>query len=121
MKKNQPILMALGLGAALLCFAQTGELVKPTPAKDARSVIGTNAVVVGRVAEVHKNDKIIRLNFEEKYPKQVFTAVVFAKNFNIFTNLEALSNQTVEVSGKVTEFKGRPEMILNSKGQLRVP
>ena len=83
-------------------------------------MIGTNAVVVGKVAEVHKSDKAISLNFEEKFPNHVFTAVVFAKNFSSFTNLDALTGKTVEVSGKVVEYRGKPEIILSTKGQLQV-
>jgi DNA/RNA endonuclease YhcR with UshA esterase domain len=97
-----------------------GEAVKPVPAAEARTMIGTNAVIVGKVAEVYKTEKVTRLNFEEKYPKQTFTAVVFARNYNVFTNLDALTGKTVEISGKVQEYRGKPEVILNSRGQMRV-
>jgi DNA/RNA endonuclease YhcR with UshA esterase domain len=90
------------------------------PATEARTMIGTNAVIRGKVAEVYKTEKLIRINFEAKYPNQVFTAVVFAKDFTQFTNTEALEGKTVEVLGRVVEFKDRPEIILTNRTQLRL-
>lgn len=124
---NKPCRMklgwALGMTIMLACgpvHAQQGELVPATPAAEAGKLIGTNAVVVGKVAEVFKTAKVIRINFEEKYPKHVFSAIVFTRNFNVFTNLETLVGKTVEVSGKVALFNRKPEIILNSRGQMRV-
>ncbi len=112
------------LVAVFPCWAafsqQQGERVQPIPAAEAGKMIGTNAVVVGRVAEVNQTEKVIRLNFERKFPKQVFTAVVFAKNFGLFTNLAGLEGKTVEISGKVEDYRGHPQTILHSKGQLRL-
>lgn len=114
------VTMAVCLGFLATGYAQQqGELVKPTSAAEARKLVGTNAVV-GVVAEVNRTDKLVRLNFGQKYPKQDFTAVVFAKNFGAFTNLDTLEGKTVQVSGKVSEYKGRTEMILTTKGQLQV-
>ena len=41
-----------------------GEPVRPTAAVEAKQMIGANAVVVGKVAEVHKSDKAISLNVD---------------------------------------------------------
>ena len=117
---------ALGTaGAAFLsvpvALAQPqGQPVPPISATDAKKFVGTNAVVVGQVAEVNQTEKVIRLNFGQKFPQQDFTAVVFAKNFGAFTNLATLEGKTVELSGKVEEYRGHPQMILHTKGQLRV-
>lgn len=112
--------LVLALIASSFGLAEQGGTVKPIPAAEARKMIGTNAAVVGKIVEVHKTEKVIRLNFEEKFPKQTFTAVVFARNFNTFTNLDGLEGKTVEVSGPVTEYRGRPEMVLSTNSQLRI-
>ena len=114
------VVTAMVLAGFSTLAQQPGESVKSTPAVDAKKMIGTNAVVVGKVADVHKSTKAIQLNFGDKFPDQDFTAVVFAKNFTLFTNLESLTGKTVEVSGKVVEYKGKPEIILTNKGQLKV-
>lgn len=103
-----------------LIAQQHGELVKPISAAEAKKFVGTNAVVVGKVAEVYRTEKLVRINLEEKYPKQLFTAVVFASNYKTFPDLDSLTGKTIELSGKIVEFQGRPEMVLTSKGQLRV-
>lgn len=120
--KFSAVIAILLLGLALRASAQDqqGELVKPTPAAEAKSQVGTNAVIVGTVAEVSQNDKIIRLNFEARFPKQVFTAVIFPSSFKLFTNLTAMIGKKVEVSGKVVDYNGRPQIVVASKGQLRV-
>lgn len=99
---------------------QVGVAVKPIPAAEARGRIGQSVVVVEKVAEVHKTDKVIHLNLGAKFPQQTLTAVIFPAQFDAFTNVAALEGKTVEVSGKVTEYRGRPQIVLNTKGQLRV-
>ena len=73
--------------AAVTLLGQLGEPVKPITPAEARKSIGTNAVVVGQVVEVHQTPKVASLNFEQKYPRQEFSAVVFEGNFRLFTNL----------------------------------
>jgi DNA/RNA endonuclease YhcR with UshA esterase domain len=120
MRNIAALFSCLALTAGLLVAAEQGEAVKPIKPSEARQQVGTNAVVVGKVAEVHKSDKVAQLNFEQKFPKQDFSAVVFAKNFGVFTNLDTLEGKTVEVNGKISEFKGKAQIILNTKSQLRV-
>jgi DNA/RNA endonuclease YhcR with UshA esterase domain len=81
--------------------------------------VGKEAVVSGTVAEVNKAQGLIRLNFEKPFPNQSFTAVIFAKNTNSFGNLDELKGKKVEVSGKITEYRGRPQIILTHPNQLK--
>jgi len=106
--------------AAVTLLGQLGEPVKPITPAEARKFIGTNAVVVGQVVEVHQTPKVANLNFEQKYPRQEFSAVVFEGNFGLFTNLTTFAGKTVEVSGRVTEYRGKPQIIVNSRGQMRL-
>ena len=64
------------------------------------SKIGSNAVVTGYVADVTVREKVAYLNFDGKYPKNTFTAVVFADKFDYFGDLMIYKNKTVEVKGK---------------------
>jgi DNA/RNA endonuclease YhcR with UshA esterase domain len=50
----------------------------------------------------------------------VFTAVVFSSNTNRFPDLEKLQGKTVEVTGKITEYRARPQIVLLSTNQLKV-
>ena len=90
------------------------------PAAEAKNHIDVKASVTGKVAEVNVAERLVRLNFENPFPKQVFTAVIFAANTNLFPQIEKLKDRTVEVTGKIADYRGRPEVILTSTNQLRV-
>ncbi|MFA7359447.1 MAG: hypothetical protein WC139_00275 [Candidatus Kapaibacterium sp.] len=81
---------------------------------------GSNAVVTGYVADVVVREKVAYLNFDSKYPKNTFTAVIFPDKFEVFGDLMDYKNKTVEVKGKIGEFNGKPQIILNNKSQLKV-
>ena len=105
-----------------LASAQDAKTNAPTriPASDAARHIGKERIVTGKVAEVNQTDKLIRLNFERPFPQQPFTAVIFAHRTNLFMELGELKGKTVEVQGKITIFRDRPQMVLSSTNQLTV-
>jgi DNA/RNA endonuclease YhcR with UshA esterase domain len=45
--------------------------------------------------------------------------VIFAANTNQF-ELQSLTGKEVEITGRVTEFKGKPQIVLTSSNQLKV-
>lgn len=81
---------------------------------------GSYAVVTGYIADVVIREKVAYLNFDNKYPKNTFTAVIFPDKFEVFGNLMDYKNKTVEVKGKIGEYNGKPQIILNNKSQLKV-
>jgi hypothetical protein len=87
---------------------------------EAASKIGSSAVVTGYVADVTVREKVAYLNFDGKYPKNTFTAVVFADKFDYFGDLMIYKNKTVEVKGKIGQYSGKPQIILNNKSQIKV-
>jgi len=99
--------------------ARTDAPIKITAA-EAKKHVGENAVVSGTIAEVNKAERLIRLNFEKPYPDNPFTAVIFARATNQFPEVEKLKGKTAEVSGKVAEYNGHPQIVLNSTNQLKV-
>ena len=60
------------------------------------------------------------LNFDKRYPDNPFTAVVFANKFADFGDLTVYKNKTVEVKGKIKEYRGKPEIIMNSTSQIKI-
>ena len=118
--KTFVFLLVLVVGLSVATFAQQDKPAAPTPAAQATNMVGKTATIKGKVAQVTKRETLIYLNFEKKFPDNVFTAVVFKKNFDEFPDVEKLSGKTVEVSGKVEDYKGKPQIVLNKKDQLRV-
>ena len=69
---------------------------------------------------MNKTEKIVRINLEARFPKQELTLVIFSSNFSKFEDVEKLEGKTVRVTGKVTEYQKRPQIVLDSKDQLKV-
>jgi PAB1-binding protein PBP1 len=84
------------------------------------SKVGSKALVKGYVADVVIREKVAYLNFDAKYPKNTFTAVIFPDKFEVFGDLMSYKNKTVEVKGKIGTYGGKPQIILNNKNQIRV-
>jgi DNA/RNA endonuclease YhcR with UshA esterase domain len=99
--------------------AKSSEPVK-IKADEAKKHIGEQAVVSGTVAEVNRSASLVRLNFGEPYPKNVFTAVIFNRNTNDFSEVDKLKGKNVEITGKIADYRGHPEIILNSTNQVKV-
>ncbi|MEI7483124.1 MAG: hypothetical protein WCK13_00280 [Ignavibacteriota bacterium] len=87
---------------------------------EASSKTGSYALVTGYVADVVIREKVAYLNFDGKYPKNTFTAVIFPDKFELFGDLTSYKNKTVEVKGKIGQYGGKPQIILNNKNQIKV-
>lgn len=129
MKKT--LLIALGMiccgvlaGVVLATVPiHTSEAVASRPgavsAADAGSYIGRSITVEGVVSEVHIAERAIFIDIGGRYPDQKFTGVVFAQDSHAFPDLRELEGTTVDISGVVRIYRGRPEIILRSADQIR--
>ena len=111
--------LALVCALALAQETKTNAPVKIT-ASAAKKHINADAVVAGKIAEVYRTDRLVRLNFDKPFPNQTFTAVIFADKTNLFPEVEKLKDKNVEISGTIADYRGRPEIILTSTNQLKV-
>ena len=119
------IIAALCVLSASACICLSAEEAKTNApirikASEAKANIGTNAIVTGKIAEVNKTERIIRLNFDEHFPKSTFTAVIFPDRMKLFPDVEKLQDKTVEVSGKIAAYRDRPQIVLTSTNQIKV-
>jgi DNA/RNA endonuclease YhcR with UshA esterase domain len=122
--------VVLVLNLTLLLSAAAQESKSDSPAKtnapirisasEAKEHIGAQAVVKGKIAEVNVGERVVRLNFEQPYPKNPFAAVIFPANTNKFPEVEKLKGKTVEVSGKIAVYRERPQIVLTSTNQVKV-
>lgn len=100
---------------------ETGvETAKTYSSAEAKDHINEEAAVTGYVADVVVRDRVSYLNFDKKYPKNTFTGVVFEEKFEEVGDLENFRNKNVELKGKITTYKGKPQIIINSKNQIKV-
>lgn len=64
--------------------------------------------------------KVTYLNFDKPYPNQTFTVVIFEADIAKFnTNLaDYYKNKKVCITGKVSTYKGKPQIVITSEEQL---
>ena len=91
-------------------------VISPLQAKDH---IGRVVTVKGFVADVYKNDKVAYLNFVEKFPDNPFSGVIFANKFKDFGDINIYEGKNVELTGRVTVYKEKPQIILDSPDQIK--
>lgn len=97
----------------------SGELRKVS-SREAAKFIGDSLTVAGYIADVFESEKVVYLNFEKKFPRNVFTCTIFAGNAGRFGELKLYKGKNVEVTGKVTSYKNKPQMILWSEAQIKI-
>jgi DNA/RNA endonuclease YhcR with UshA esterase domain len=86
---------------------------------EAAKHVGETATITGTVDGVHQSGKgNIFLNMGGKYPNQAFTAFIPSSSAAQFSNSQQYEGRTVSVSGKITLYKGKPEIIVNSPSQI---
>ncbi len=89
-------------------------------AVEAASYIGKVVTVEGFVADVYKTEKVAYLNFVEKFPKNPFSGVIFVSKFDNFGDLSIYEGKNVEITGRISVYKEKPQIILDSKEQIKI-
>jgi DNA/RNA endonuclease YhcR with UshA esterase domain len=110
-------LVALFTGViAALAIAQAPATYTAT---EAAKHVGETATVKDRVESVHQSGKgNIFLNMGGKYPNQAFTAFIPSSSAAQFSQPQQYEGRTVAVSGKITLYRGKPEIVVTSQSQI---
>lgn len=108
-KHSLAALIFILVATAIVC-GQAGAVYS---AAEAGKHIGENATVTDRIDSVHQSGKgNIFLNMGGKYPNQAFTAYIRSNNAGEFPDYQNYDGKTVAVSGKITLYRGKPEIIV---------
>lgn len=91
------------------------------PWRDAAKYYGQVKTVEGTIVDTRNTGKVCFLNFSQNW-KTDFTAVIFASDFGKFLpNPEAYyKGKKVQVTGKIQEYQGKAEIILNRPDQIKI-
>ena len=124
MKPHLTLFVAL-LAVAIGTYCAAAEAPKPlavySPAEAAKH-IGETATVEGVVSSTRElASQQVFLNFGEPYPNHNFTALVLPDDRKKFGDLVGLNGKSVRVTGKIEDYRGKPEIQLASPDQLVVP
>ena len=89
--------------------------------ENAGQYIGKTVTVNGKIVLTKNTGKVCFLNFHPDYKKHL-SAVIFSSAFQRFPmNPENVYlNKTVLITGKIVEYEGRPEIILDSPSQIKI-
>jgi len=106
--------------APILATADVPEV----PAAEADQYAGRVARVCGRVASAAHIGSVrgapTFLNFDQAYPNQVFTVVIWGSNRGKFERPpeRMYDGRTICVTGEIETYKGRPQIEVTAPGQI---
>jgi DNA/RNA endonuclease YhcR with UshA esterase domain len=86
--------------------------------KDAKNFIGETKIVRGVVASIFVSNKgTVLINFDEAYPNATFVAVIKTGTSGV-SYADVKKGSILTITGKIEEYKGMPEIILNDQSQI---
>src|SRR2546430_13781233 len=106
---------------AFICAASIVAQSSTYSPGEAAKHVGETTTITGTVDGVHQSGKDnIFLNIGGTYPNQAFTAFIPSASAAQFPNPRHYEGRTVSVFGKISLYKGKPEIIVNSPSQISV-
>ncbi|HEY2068918.1 MAG TPA: hypothetical protein VGG48_05140 [Rhizomicrobium sp.] len=118
------ILVVLALAAAIF-FARDGigwtaggDRLEPA---DIAAHVGQTITVSGDVSEVFTDRRSGNtfLDMGGAYPGNAFTAIIFPQDADAFPDPQGFSGKFVRITGEIRLYRGKPEIVLRSAGQIR--
>lgn len=112
-----------GLLTVLLLTSVAGAQSNKITAREAKDHIGEVQTVCGKVASTHfapgSKGQPTFLNLDEPYPKEVFTILIWGSDRPKFGAPETkYQDANVCVTGKITSYRGKPEVIATEPSQI---
>lgn len=106
----------------LFTFSAYGEIT----ARDAPKYLGKTETVCGKVASathaIRSKGQPTFLNLDEPYPNQIFTVVIWGTDRAKFQDPpeKAYRGKTICVTGPITSYQGKPEIVVKDPKQIVV-
>jgi DNA/RNA endonuclease YhcR with UshA esterase domain len=128
---SRPSLFVLTLLCPIVALALVLIIVQPALAQkkltagEAKDHVGETATVCGivvstRYAASTKGQPTF-LNLDKPYPSHVFTVIIWGSNRTKFGSPDVdYKGKRICVTGKITEYRGVPEMIADAPTQITV-
>jgi hypothetical protein len=109
----------------LLAISSVHAQTKKITAVEAKDHVGDRMTVCGKVASTHyaKSSKgePTFLNLDEPYPREIFTILIWGSDRGKFGTPESeYKGLQVCVTGKITTYRGVPEIAANERGQIEI-
>jgi DNA/RNA endonuclease YhcR with UshA esterase domain len=99
---------------------------KKVTASEAKDHVGETATVCGSVASARyaasTRGQPTFLDLDKPYPNQVFTIVIWGSNRAKFGAPEdEFKGKHICVTGEITEYRGKPEIVADKPKQIKTP
>ncbi len=109
--------LVIAFGVALTATPAPAQTIQPA---DAKAHVGQTLTVEGTVSDVHTTASgMTFIDMGGHYPDNVFTAVIFPDDASKFPDVDSLEGKTMDITGPMRLYKGRPEIILKSADQIK--
>ena len=98
---------------------------KSLTAGEAKNHVGEPGTVCGKVVSTRyaesSRGRPTFLNFDQPYPNETFTIVIWGNDRSKFSDPETVyRGKHICVTGKISEYKGVPEIVANAPSQVKV-
>ena len=123
-----------GAGVKVSQLAVCGGLALATPAcsrspspgtiapDQAGAHVGQNVTVEGTVSGVHtaRSGSATFIDVGGEYPNNSFTGVIFAGEMASVGDVTDLAGKKVDINGTVRLYRGKPEIVIDSRDQIKL-
>jgi DNA/RNA endonuclease YhcR with UshA esterase domain len=119
MKRLLPLFAAFVLTVAGP-FAFAGVITAKEAAQHIGEVQTVRGVVVSARYAARSKGQPTFLNLDQPYPDTIFTVVIWGSDRAKFATPpeKAFDGKTVRVTGKITEYRGTPEIVVHDPSQI---
>jgi hypothetical protein len=109
----------------LLAISSVHAQSKKITAVEAKDHVGDRMTVCGKVASTHyaksSRGEPTFLNLDEPYPREIFAILIWGSDRGKFGTPEnEYEGLQVCVIGKITTYRGVPEIVANERGQIEI-
>jgi hypothetical protein len=115
------VFVTVCLVSATVAAAQPAHI----PTREAKNHVGEKRTVCGKVVGIHfvssGKGQPTFVHFDEQYPNQIFTLVIWGTDRPKFGRPEDLyRDKELCVSGKIISYLGIPEIVATSPNQVQI-
>ena len=109
--------------------AEVGERAAPGPQQnsgtfdytDAAQHIGQYATIEGTPVNVYTSKKgTVFFDYCTEYDSCPFSAVIFSSDVSKFRSLSAYQGKTIRVTGVISSYQGRAEMVIKDPSHIEI-
>jgi DNA/RNA endonuclease YhcR with UshA esterase domain len=87
----------------------------------AAKYVGKEVIVQGKITQIALTVNLTtHINFGGLYPNHVFTVTIFKAKQTQFPGVRDYEGKNVEVQGVVHLYRGKPEIVLEERSQIRL-